>query len=100
MKMAEKIDKFNAGELMTTSTGEYSDYQVNGIFRALKSFDAQALLVKWAESTGREINNGIVRSNRINKNIEFLGWLNKSGYVEDIEYRELHIGSYGDTELS
>lgn len=94
-----KIEVFKIGELMTASEGEYSDYRVNGLFKVLIEFDAQELLVKWAEETGREINDGIVNCDDKNENIEYLGWLNKKEYIEDVEYRELHMGSYGETEL-
>lgn len=95
-----KIEIFKAGELMTIAQGVFSAYYVNGLFKVLVEFDAQELLIKWAKETGREINDGVVPPDCKNKNLEYLGWLNKKGYIEDVDYRELHIGSYNETKLS
>lgn len=98
--MKEAIKNFNVGELVALSTGEYSDYCVNGLFVVLKNFDAQVLLDDWAKETGRELVNGTVRADYSNQQVDFIGWLNNGGYVKDVEYRELHTGNYGKTELS
>jgi len=98
--MKEQITEFKAGELMTISTGEYSDYCVNGLFSVLKDFDAQVQLAAWAAETGREMTGDGVYSNYQNKQIDYMGWLNRNGFVEDVTFRELHIGDYGETELS
>ena len=94
-----KIRKFQKGEFMTTSEGEYSDYCVNGLFKVLIDFDANTLLQSWANETGRKLESGVVESDHVNENIDFLGWINKKGYVEEVNYRELHLGSYGKTRL-
>ena len=98
--MSEKIPVFKAGELLAISKGEYSDYCINGLFRLLTDFNPQKELLAWAKETGRKVVEGVAERDRSNKNIDYLGWLNKSGFIEDVAYRELHIGDYGETELS
>lgn len=98
--MRDAIKVFTRGELVALSSGEYSDYRVDGLFKVLKDFDAQILLVEWAEETGRKLEKGVVEIDYLNENIKFIGWLNKKGYIEHMDYRELHTGSYGKTHLS
>lgn len=97
--------KFVKGELVTLSNGEYSDYCVNGLVRVLKDFDASVLIKEWAKDNAVKINDRSLGYSReaytINSNgMSFLGWLNKEGYTEDVEYRELHMGCYGEVVLS
>ena len=101
--MRNKIEVFKVGELMTTTTGEYSDYCVNGLFKVLIEFDAQDKFIEWAKETNEEIDKNfcVVRDyERGRPDVGFIEWLNKSGYISDVNYRELHTGSYGDTRLS
>lgn len=97
----KKIEAFRAGELMSIASGEYSGYCVDGLFRVLVDFDAQELLLEWAKEIGGEVDaDGLVPPVSGDKNITFLGWLNKNNYIEDVDYRTLHIGSFGDTKLT
>ena len=98
--MKEAIKIFTEGELMAISTGEYSDYCINGLFKVLISFDAQEKLEEWAKETGRALVDGEVKSDYMNKEIEYMAWLSKNEYVENVEYRELHTEDYGDINLS
>ncbi|ENQ1627738.1 hypothetical protein ACEOHO_004104 [Vibrio vulnificus] len=97
---------YTKGELIALSTGEYSDYCVNGLVRALKDFDASVLLEEWAAENAvlLEDTNMVRYTRKVCREKEngmsFLGWLNKNGYTEDVKYRELHTGSYDDVELS
>ena len=93
------IKIFSIGELMMISTGAYSDYSIKGLFKILKDFDAQEQLVVWAKETDREVVNHSVKDDYKNQQIEYMGWLNKNGFIEDVDYRELHTDDYGNTEL-
>ena len=97
----EKIADFKKGEFMTVAEGEYSDYCVNGLFKILKTFNANDCLVRWANENKRTINElGTVEDDYDFEGIEFLSWLSQNQYIEDVNYRELHVGSYGETKLS
>lgn len=81
-----KIDrnqKFKSGEIIVITEGEHSDYDLQGVFRVSRDFDAA------------EINR------RINTNIDFETWLLVNGYLIEIEFRELSIvdGVYNRTIL-
>jgi len=97
--MMDPIKIFSTGELMMISTGEYSDYDIKGLFKILKDFDAQEQLAIWAKETGREVVNYRVESEYQNQQIDYMGWLNKNGFIEDVDYRELHTDDYGTTVL-
>jgi hypothetical protein len=71
------------GELITISTGCYSDYDVEGVFRVKKSFDAVEVLKHWEGD--RDSYDSCKR---------FLGYLASQGYIEDVPSRELHLGNY------
>lgn len=100
------IKTFKKGELMTISKGQYSDYCVMGLFKVLIDFDAEELSKAWAEEAGAELSTRFIndigyRFKEGHKNYYeeeagfFLGWLNKNGYIEDVDYRELSLGDCG-----
>jgi hypothetical protein len=97
--MTDKIT-FKTNEILAISTGEYSDYMVNGLFKVTADFDAKEKLKEWASETGRPLINSVVKADDNNQKIEFTGWLNKNNYIQDVEYRELHTDYYGDTVLT
>jgi hypothetical protein len=43
----KKATPIPAGALFTMTTGEYSDYCIEGVFRASAEIDADALLAQW-----------------------------------------------------
>ena len=86
--MKEHNYKFKKGDLIAFSGGEYSDYVVQGFFKAKESLDIEDLLGTW-----RVYEEPKVRS------MSFTGWLNKLGLIEEVQYREIWTGSYGDTYL-
>ena len=57
-------------------------------------------LVRWANETGRKVEGGRVDSDYENSSIEFIPWLIKNEFIDEIDYRELHTGSYGMTALN
>lgn len=99
--------KFIVGDLFLASSGEYSDYTIAGVFRVTRSFDATEQMLYWAQEIGIEVVRGGVDSGEgwvddglPTTPIQYIGWLSKQGFIEDIECRELHTGSYGKTRLS
>jgi hypothetical protein len=83
------------------SSGEYSDYQVYGVFRPLKNFTMREALAKflgyWLTSERAKSGEDLESTPYPD---EFIAWLAAEGYIEDIKAQEFHIGSYGSLEMS
>lgn len=101
--MSKKLNmKFKKGELIALSSGEYSDYCVNSLVRALKDFDAQEIFEEWAQDNGEKVEGTLFMKptvkifTRKKEGLSFIGWLNKNGFTEDVAYRELSIGDSHD----
>ena len=105
------METFKEGEFITISKGEYSDYCVKGLFKVLIEFDANKELINWCNDTGRvykhynddhdpvyEVECDYNQKN-ITDSIKFLEYLNRKNIIVDVNYRELHTGSYGETQL-
>jgi len=81
-----------AGALFFVSSGEYSDYGVSGIFRALKDIDADKLRAEWlVQNPGQADGWGFSYH-------KFLGSLFVDGYFEPLDAFEFYMGGYGDAE--
>lgn len=76
------------GALFTVTTGEYSDYCVQGVFRALKEIDAEALRAKWLRHYPEQ-----AVDYRFD-DAAFLADMARKGLIEDVESWEFHISSY------
>ena len=81
--------KITKGELLTLATGEYSDYSVRGVFRALSDFDPQEQIAKFISENPQDDGDNYYDLS------EFIGWVARSGLLEPVDSREWHIGSYG-----
>lgn len=83
-----------AGSLLTISTGEYSDYSVWGVFKALDEIDADALrseyLALHPDQAGRYTFN----------TTEFVAWVSRKGLLEPVPSFEWHLGTFGVDEMS
>jgi len=91
------IDHFKVGEFLTVASGEYSDYCVNGLFKVEKDFYMTEIFEAYGAETGQKITgNEILRKDSKRLEISLIGYLNKNGFISDVEYREVHTGSYGE----
>ena len=81
--------KFEAGDILAFSHGEYSDYHIQGLFKATMSIDLTMLLERWEEKEGKKT-----------RKMSFIGWLNKQQLIEEVLYREVWTGAYGETTVS
>ena len=81
-----------AGSLLTVSTGEYSDYSVWGVFRALKDIDAQALREQWLADHPEQ-----TAPYQFNE-YKFFAWVASQGVVEAVPSAVWHLGDYGRAE--
>lgn len=82
-------------KLILITNGEYSDYSVSGIFKLLTNKTPNELKQKYLKEYPEQCEDYGANF------YKFIGWLSSNGYVEDVEYQELHLGAYGcfDDEL-
>lgn len=80
-----QIETIKAGTLLTISTGEWSDYNVHGVFRVLKDITQDDYDAFRVEDEYCDVANVLAR-------------MATSGYIEDVPSTELHLGSYGELE--
>lgn len=99
--------KYKKDELILITSGEYSDYMHDGLFKVLIDFDASDLIEQWAVSNAKltECYDGIIDKIKVYNqkregSICFQSWLERNGYIKIIEYSELHTGCWGDITLS
>lgn len=76
------------GALLTATSGEFSDYQIRGVFRAEKDIPIEALLAQYLADNPSEKGDYHFRE------AVFLGCLNRSGYLAAEPCYELFLGSY------
>jgi hypothetical protein len=74
-----------AGALFTITAGEYSDFSVDGVFRALKDIDGERLRGEWLAQ--RPVPDSIDAP-------RFTAWLALNGFLEQIPAFELHLDGY------
>jgi hypothetical protein len=71
-----------AGSLLTISSGEYSDYIVQGVFRAVRDIDAEALRAEWlAVQPEHPFPNTDITFDLYG----FLGWITRKGLLEPVD---------------
>ena len=93
--------KVKKGQHITFAEGEYSDYCVEALVVSIVEFDLDKLKSEWeSEHTSvEETNHFKHRSERRVTGTAFLPWLVSKGLVEDVDYIEIHTGSYGQSNI-
>lgn len=77
-----------AGKLLMADTGEYSDYMVIAFFVVLKDFDPMQELEEYRIANPDQAEDYGFKENA------FLAWLTAKGYLLEVEYGNLFLGSY------
>lgn len=86
--------KFDAGTIIILAEGEYSDYRTGPLFRCLKDVNLEDLAREFYPNAPKSEWSG-----RRNADAStFTLWLIQNGWVEELEYSEVHVGSYGEFE--
>jgi hypothetical protein len=80
-----------AGQLISIESGEYSDYGVHGFFVALANFDPMEERKEWIASKSGQDDAYYPRD-------EFIAVLLRKGFLLEIEYDRMDLGSYGEAE--
>jgi hypothetical protein len=86
-------------QTLLVSEGEYSDYGVNAIVRAVSDFDWCDAVKDWERECSPYGNDPDDMESRLVQNwwsdsVSFIPYLITRGLVEDVNYRELHVGAY------
>ena len=97
--------KVKKGQMIAFSEGEYSDYVVEALCVVDEPFDLEEMKNKWMnECCEEEVTTNIYkyRSERELKSGEpsFLAWLSMKMLVTDVDYIEVHTGSYGKVDVT
>ena len=94
--------KIKKGQHITFAEGDYSDYCVEALVVSIAEFDLDELKSEWeSEHTSDECSNLFKhRNERRVTGTAFLPWLVSKGLVEDVDYIEVHTGSYGEADIT
>ncbi len=93
-----------AGKLIVFSRGEYSDYGYRGAFVALVHITPDMFMeaAEAAKAKAREENDkdSWSEGSEYGADDKFIPELVRRGWLLDVEYREIHTGSYGELDLT
>lgn len=92
MAEAEKMLVIPKGALFTVTTGRYSDYSVDGIFRALGEINGDTLRAEYLAENPDQSEEYMFDRDR------FIVWLMRKDLLESIDSFEWHIHDYGDAK--
>lgn len=84
-----KTEKVQAGQALLVTSGEYSDFGIVALCKALRDFDVIPLIAEYKAMNPKETHFNYS---------EFGDWLIEKAYVEKLPYAELYMGSYGDVD--
>ena len=81
--------EFPAGSVVAFSSGEYSDYSIGAFSKVLKPINEAVWNAMRAACKGTDWDPDRFDDGKA------VPWLVANGYIEEIEYQELHLGDYG-----
>lgn len=76
-------------ELLIICTGYYSDYCIRAVVKALVDFTPKEVIEKYLNCSKNQMDYPESWS-------RFIGWLVENNYIEALDYREWHIGEFGE----
>lgn len=91
------------GQLIAFASGEYSDYEIDRMVEVVKPFNFAELATEWsAKYTVPKTGARAWESGRdyVENAVRLMPWLISKGLVKDKDYLEVHVGSYGDSEIT
>lgn len=80
------------GAFLTISTGAYSSYSVQGVFRAIETIDADALRTEYLTDNPDQ------RERYHFDDSAFLAWVARKGLIDPIPSFEWHLSDYSDAD--
>ena len=90
MRKIETI--ITAGALFTVTTGDYSDYSVRGVFRALQDIEAESLRADYLQRYPNEETNYEFNEHK------FMAYLLTLKLVEELHHFEFHLSNYSSID--
>lgn len=82
-----------AGALLTVTSGEYSNYSVRGIFRALREIDVLAMRDKYLALHPEQAARNEFEDD------QFLAFLASEDLLEPVDAWEIYLGDYGNVDM-
>lgn len=86
------VETLKPGQIIYFSTGCYSGYGVCGVARVLKPF-AKKVFEQMVSDCTRAPEYDKDEEPRFNSD-EAMPWFVNNGYIEEVDYQELHLGDY------
>lgn len=83
------------GDLLMIAAGEYSDLHYTGPFRVVKAMNRADVSARYVAEFKPDPARPLRRGPDPR---DFIAWLAREGYIEDIPSAEWHVGSYGEFE--
>ena len=90
MTVVKKHTVIPAGSTFTVPTGAYSDYTVQGVFRALQDIDPDEIVAKWLEKHPDQ-----AESYHFDES-KFLAEVFRAGLFEHVPSFEWHLCDYSE----
>jgi hypothetical protein len=95
------------GALCIVTTGEYSDYRILGVYRALKPFDKDTLRAAFVEAFAREGQEAfldprteLVMDASYFSDEAFVRWMLTEGYIAIMDAYTVHLHGYSTENFS
>jgi hypothetical protein len=82
-----------AGAIFTVTSGEYSDYYIVGVFRALREIEPNILLKQWLTNHPEQ------QEDYNFEEKEFLAWITQNGYLEVVDCYNWKLESYSSASF-
>ena len=92
MRAVKRMGVIPSGSLLTVTTGEYSDYSVSGVFRALADIDCDSLRDTWIEEFPEQ------KEPYRFERMAFLAMAVRLKLLEPIDCFEWHLGDYSNID--
>jgi len=95
--------KYEKDSIVLIETGEYDDHAVIGVYRALRDFTDEEVALFFAVENEEILSSSqgydYSYCDNWDAQDEFVKYLIKNKYMEEIKNKSLHIGSYGRLEI-
>lgn len=88
----QKGHELPAGQTVMFSSGAYSDYSVMSFGKLLKPLNEAA----WDEMCKASLRESTWKPDGYFESDKAMEWLRSNGFIEEVEYVEIHMGDYGD----
>lgn len=85
------MNNITQGKLLLVSSGEYSSYNIAGVYRVLKEIDPNLMIRGWLEAHPEQKERYHFRED------DFINWVEDIGFLEKIETSEWYLTGYSSS---